>query len=79
MSHVCTVDPKTELGQRMGGLGIVGFSSMGVFSHEEQLAHLSEIERIFDGRRQAAQKMNSTGESVSLVENGFQRRGTQVQ
>jgi hypothetical protein len=41
-----------QLNQKMEDLSLEGFSSMGTFSPEDQLAQLDEIERIIEGRRQ---------------------------
>lgn len=57
---------REELNQRMGKNRIVGFSSMGQFSQDEQHAHLDEIERILTGRRMQSQKAGTA--SASSIE-----------
>lgn len=60
MSEGNATDRKVELGKRMEELKVIGFSSMGKFTQEEQLLHLDQIEQIVAGRQAEARRQGAS-------------------
>ncbi len=62
------VDQSEQLRRKMAELSIDGFSSMGTYTPEEQLAHLDEIERLLARRGQYSSDHSAAPDSQTHPE-----------
>lgn len=60
MSEGNAINQKVELARRMEELKVIGFSSMGKFTQQEQLLHLDQIEQIVTSRQAEARRQGAS-------------------